>query len=560
MKKILTILLIVALMVPLAALTASAKVISQDLTTTLSTLETNEQVAVIVTLTDQADVSSIKGNSKAERRGKLIRELKGKADKSQKPVVSMLNNRGVKNIKKFWIFNGLAFSATADQIHDLANQPGIGSIRLDDLLKAPKATTTATATPEWNLVAVGAHNLWGSGFTGAGTVVASMDTGVDALHPDLAPQWRGGNNSWFDPNGEHATPYDSVGHGTQSMGLIVGGEAGGTAIGMAPGAQWISAKIFNDAGDASFSSIHQAFQWMLDPDGNPGTNDAPDVVNNSWGLSTNVNQCITEFQPDVQALQAADIGVVFSAGNEGPLPASSISPANYPESFAVGAIDSNFNIASSSSRGPSACDGGIFPQVAAPGINVRSADLTFGGIFPDSYANVSGTSFAAPHVTGSVALLLGAFPERTVAEIEQSLQETAVDLGQYGADSDFGNGMIDVLAAYNQLLSPGGCTDSDADGFFAEASCGTEVDCNDFDATINPAACDIKRDGIDQNCDGVDRSNGKSCPVIDSGDGGGGSTGGVEGKGNTCSDGLDNDGDGQVDCSDSDCSRNKQCR
>ena len=106
----------------------------------------------------------------------------------------------------------------------------------------------------------------------------------------------------------------------------------------------------------------------------------------------------------------ADIAVVFSGGNEGPLPATSISPANYPESLAVGATDSNRNIVNSSSRGPSACDGSSYPEIVAPGLNVRTADLTFGGLFPDSYVNVSGTSFSAPHVSGAIALLHSAFP------------------------------------------------------------------------------------------------------------------------------------------------------
>jgi len=133
---------------------------------------------------------------------------------------------------------------------------------------------------------------------------------------------------------------------------------------------------------ASLRSIHQGFQWLLDPDGNPGTNDIPDVVNNSWGFPNLVGQCYTEFSADIDVLKAAGIAVVFSGGNQGTL--GSVSPGDNPESFPVGAVDSSNNVAATSSRGPSACDGSFFPEVVAPGVSIRAADLTFGGVFPDS--------------------------------------------------------------------------------------------------------------------------------------------------------------------------------
>jgi bacillopeptidase F len=404
--------------------------------------------------------------------------------------------------------------------------------------------------------------MWDAGYDGTGTVVASMDTGVDYLHPDLAAAWRDGSNSWFDPNGEHSTPYDASGHGTQTTSLMVGGDAGGHSIGVAPGAQWIAVKIFNDAGFASLSAIHQGFQWLLDPDGKPRTNDIPDVVNNSWGFPNLVGQCYTEFSYDIEVLKAAGIAVVFSAGNRGSL--GNESPADNSASFAVGSVDSSLNVAASSSRGPSACDNSFFPEVVAPGVSVRSADLTFGGVFPDSYASVSGTSFAAPHAAGTIAMLRQANPDTSVAELEQALTSTALDLGAAGADNVSGYGIIDAVAANDLLASNPGptCTDADSDGFFAQAGCGTELDCNESDADINPDACDIKRDGIDQDCDGKDRTKGKSCPVSD----GGGTDPdpdpvfSVEGKGKTCSDGIDNDLDELLDCQDPDCSKNNSCR
>ena len=92
--------------------------------------------------------------------------------------------------------------------------------------------------------------------------------------------------------------------------------------------------------------------------------------------------------------------------------------------------------------------------MVAPGVSIRTSDLTFGGVFPDSYATVSGTSFSAPHVTGAMALLLSAFPDLTVSELELALKQSAFDLGVFGGDNAYGHGLIDVLGAYSLLLDP----------------------------------------------------------------------------------------------------------
>jgi bacillopeptidase F len=338
----------------------------------------------------------------------MLRALRNQADLSQADAIQLLQGKGARQLIQLWSINALAATASPDVVQALAALSGIENIKLDGTLSAPSAQPAAVAAPEWNLNSIRASELWNIGVDGTGTVVANMDTGVDVNHPDIATSWRNGSNSWFDPNGEHSTPYDKAGHGTQTMSLMVGGNSGGTSIGVSPGAQWIAVKIFNDAGVASLSGIHQGFQWLLDPDGNPATNDIPDVVNNSWGFSSLVDQCYLEFGPDINTLKAAGIAVVFSGGNQGVL--GSVSPGDNPESFAVGSVDSSLNIATSSSRGPSACDGSFFPEVVAPGVSIKTADLTFGGVFPYSYATVSGTSFAAPHVAGTMALLRQAYP------------------------------------------------------------------------------------------------------------------------------------------------------
>lgn len=211
---------------------------------------------------------------------------------------------------------------------------------------------------------------------------------------------------------------------------------------------------------------------------------------------------------------AAQIANVFAAGNSGPYVASSISPANNPSAFAAGGVDEARAVITSSARGPDACTGGIFPELVAPAANVRTTDRTLGGVFPDSYVIATGTSLAAPHIAGAMALLRGAHPSATVAELDAALTTTAVDLDVAGADNASGFGLPDLVAAearLAELVATPRCTDADGDGYFVEPGCGTALDCRDADAAIHPGACDIKGDRIDQDCDGADRVKGKRC-------------------------------------------------
>jgi bacillopeptidase F len=162
------------------------------------------------------------------------------------------------------------------------------------------------------------------------------------------------------------------------MSIMVGGAAGGTAIGMAPAARWIAAKLYNDAGVASYSDIHLAFQWLLDPDGDLGTVDAPDVVNASWGLAGTAGQCITEFSADIDALKTAGIAVAFAAGNDGPSPLTSLSPANNVQGLPQGQSTTcrPLPVSAAAASLPVTVR---FTKLVAPGVNINTADLSFGG-------------------------------------------------------------------------------------------------------------------------------------------------------------------------------------
>ncbi len=363
-------------------------------------------------------------------------------------LVSALHRHGVKTrLKSLWAINAVALTLPGEIVDEIAAMPEVDRITLDMRLSMSESSSAGSITdPLWNLLNINTEPLWRRGITGEGVTVAIMDSGVELNHPDLIDKWRGGGNSWFDPYQQHELPADTAGHGTQALGIILAGDESGYQIGMAPQAKWIAAKIFDNANESTLSAIHEAFQWLLDPDGDPLTDDAPDLVNNSWGFSNTVNECFQEFSEDIRLLRETGIGVVFSAGNFGPAPESSISPGNDPGAFSVGSIDQANQIDLLSSRGPGACDGGVFPKLVAPGSLIFTTDL-----LPGAYNVVSGTSFSAPHVSGAMTLLKSAFPEATLSQIETALIDSATDLGEAGADGNYGYGLLDVAGAYTYL-------------------------------------------------------------------------------------------------------------
>ncbi|MDQ2934977.1 MAG: S8 family serine peptidase, partial [Chloroflexota bacterium] len=410
-----------------------------------------DRMAVIVVLRDQVDPRSLRAGSTRAKRRAIVDALRLRASETQRPLAATLGRlrtqRQIEAIRPLWIINAVAMRASPGAVAELRQLPAVAAIQADSALSGP-APLSSGAPAEPNLAQVNAPAVWDLGIRGSGVVVASLDTGVDSTHPDLAAGWRGGANSWFDPYGQHASPTDVNGHGTWTMGVMVGGEAGGTGIGMAPDAHWIAAKIFNDAGVATSSAIHASFQWILDPDGNSLTDDAPDLVNNSWSFGA--PGCDLSFQPDLQALVAADIVPVFAAGNFGPGQATSVSPGNYPEALSVGWVDGADQIDSQSSRGPTTCGRGgstTFPDLVAPGTSIRSADPWSG------YWTASGTSLAAPHVAGAIGLLRQAFPAASVNDLRAALLAGAADLGAAGPDDVYGSGRLDVLAAYQYLAA-----------------------------------------------------------------------------------------------------------
>jgi bacillopeptidase F len=493
------------------AMNTQAGTLDPELEAAIADMSPGDPVDVIIRCTDPLDATSVAPED-------LLAALQNKANACQTSLGNVLENTALEPPVTLWIINGIAATVPVASLNGLVHRAGVDVVYLNETVELPPAPVPAGAPGDpaqtyWNISEIRATDLWEFGYYGTGVVVATMDSGVDALHADIGPKWRGGSNSWFDPHGQHAVmPFDASGHGTGVMGVIVGGNAGGFDMGVAPDAQWISVKIFNDQDQSDLAKIHLGFQWLLDPDGNQSSDDAPDIVNSSWVLQGTEGECLGEFASDIAALKTAGIAIVFSAGNSGHKSDTSMEPANDPASLSVGAVDSSQRVLRSSSRGPSACDGGIYPKLVAPGKDVLTAGLTSSGANPTSYAFSTGTSFAAPHVAGAMAVLKSAFPGASMAEIELALSDGAIDLGTAGPDNKSGSGMVDVVGAYT-LLSGSNPPPSDTD----QDGVADNVDNCPNDA--NPGQEDADGDGIGDACDPLTDSDGDgvadaddSCP------------------------------------------------
>ena len=473
----------------LFAALAEAGTIKPPLDEIIAEADAGEFIGAIIVMADRVDLDALKqelSTRRADRREwheTVVLALQDKATVSQADILSQLAalaNRGlVKDYQGFWIGNVIQVNATGEAYDILVQRQDVLQINLDYEIENIQPVSKDDEDPpmiagvEAGLRAIRADEVWAIGITGAGRLVSHLDTGVDGNHPALNARWRGydsryaGNPgwAWFDPLYNTPFPVDPGGHGTHTMGTICGlGESTGDTIGTAFGAEWISAGNFFYDGIPNFVSAALAsFEWLADPDGDPGTVwDVPDVCSNSWGLTTGMGypHCDEVFWGALDGCEAAGVFVVFAAGNEGSGPRTLRNPATRAstdvQSFAVGAVDGNnpnFPIASFSSRGPSECTPGgsdtIKPEVSAPGVGVRSSIP--GGGYQGGW---NGTSMACPHVAGVVALMREANPNLTTDQIGDILLETATDLGQQGEDNAYGMGIIDAYEAV--MLALGG--------------------------------------------------------------------------------------------------------
>ncbi len=301
---------------------------------------------------------------------------------------------------------------------EVASMPGVALVEADavvTILKKPVPAPVPESLP-WGVDRVEADVAWAT-TTGDAIKVAVVDTGIDATHPDLLGNLKGGYNainptvSWTDDNG----------HGTHVAGTIAAIDNTIGVVGAAPEADLYAVKVLNRRGSGYTSDIIEGIDWAIA--------NGMDVINMSLGSS------VYSSTFEAACTRAIDAGVVIvaAAGNSGPGDDTVGYPAKYPGVIGVSATDSSNVIAYFSSRGE-----GV--DVAAPGVSIYS---TYKG---SAYATMSGTSMASPHVAGVVALILTQTEVTdgvwTPAEVEARLEATAQDLGDDGSDLLYGAGLV----------------------------------------------------------------------------------------------------------------------
>ncbi|MBL7825869.1 MAG: S8 family peptidase, partial [Saprospiraceae bacterium] len=434
----------------------------------------------------------------------VFEQLQHHALTTQARAWQILSEFGAKGNTLF-IANALAVSqANTTLTQKLAELPEVAYISADpwiyfnsDILQ-PNSSPTDRNGIEWGVARVHAPEVWNLGYSGQGITIGGADTGYEWTHPAIKPSYRGWNAvdssanhayHWHDAIHEFSPlNYDTSGnpgvnpcgfdapepcadhfHGTHTMGTMTGDDGLGNQIGVAPGAKWVGCRNM-ERGWGRPSTYLECFQWFLAPTDlggqNADPNLAPHIINNSWYCDyvegctdLTVHELLHEA---VINLKLSGVLVVVSNGNFGPNCATTYGPpAYFEESFSVGALRSDDGIADFSSRGPVIIDGSDRqkPNISAPGVQVRSADLNGG------YRDANGTSMAGPHVAGVAALILSARPDlageveilETIMELTAYPLSDTIDCGQIDGsavpNNTFGYGGVDALAAVNRALA-----------------------------------------------------------------------------------------------------------
>jgi serine protease AprX len=469
----------------------TASPIDERLNTIIAQSSPDEFIPVLVMLSKQLNpdylIPMAEQMTKSERRQFVIDECKTLAAENQQDILSYLRTKqvagGVKDIVSLWSTNTITLKATCEIIRELADRIDVWEIGYLEPLTLIGISTAEDYKYErvafipdngrevcWGVSKINADDVWPLGYTGAGIVVGHLDSGVNYNHNDLSDHmWDGGvtyPNHGYDFVNDDNNPMDDDGHGTQTAGIVAGDGTSGSKTGVAPDAQIIALKIF----PGTSTEIGEGIQFGLD--------NGADLFSCSVGWENPSNTTKNWCRGQATTLYGAGLVWSCAAGNgrtsppygHYSVPHDINSPADCPgpyyapnggnsASIAIGATDQSDNVASWSSYGPTSWSTGTYtdypyppglikPDVAAPGVGIKSLDHTTNSGYDDG---INGTSFAQPHLAGTIALMLDRNPALTPRQLDSLIQITAVDIETAGRDNLSGAGRIDALQAINAI-------------------------------------------------------------------------------------------------------------
>lgn len=422
----------------------------------------------------------------------IYKSLVKTAVRSQASAIRILESEGVSH-RSYHLSNVIhvpqATEAVLNRLRQLTEVARISSNFKNDL-RLPPVETAPSNLPSSELAAKGvessirdsgAEEVWTKlGAKGKGIVIASADSGVDWTHPAIRQQYRGQSPlfvnhdyHWHDaihhqgksscaPSSKE--PCDDSGHGTHTVGTMVGSDGGANQIGIAPEAKWIGCRNMNQ-GTGTLASYLECFEFFLTPyptGGDPkidGRADmAPHIVNNSWSCPTSEGCKREDLVDVVRVMKAAGIAMVVAAGNDGDTCGSLQDPPGTYSGDVISVAAYNRyrkEAAYFSSRGPSGFHGQVGIDITAHGVGIRSAVV--GG----KYDEKDGTSMAAPHVAGAIALLWSHKPQlisqvdqtaellKSTAKPVKAMQSCGAFPGSAIPNTTYGHGMLDIVALLN---------------------------------------------------------------------------------------------------------------
>ena len=466
--------------------------------------KSGEMFQTIVFLNEQFDAQKLTRQmqhfSKVQQREYVMNELQQVSRIGQTAILKDLHQGQkaelVEDIQSFWIINAIGCSMTKDMVYAIAERPDVKFVMKDYEIhvadcEVSKNNQHDRSSDPWNVGQVHAPEVWNLGYTGQGIIVAVIDSGVNYNHTDIANNmWDGGdeypNHGWDFVNNDN-DPMDDVDHGTHCAGTVSSYGTNGKQCGIAKDAKIMALKTLKPKPNGSGGTGSTTDGWAAIEF---AVSHGADILSMSLGSAGKGGNWAYRAVME-NALHCGVIASV-SAGNVGndltnyPIPNNVGSPGNCPSPWrhpdqtldggrsavvAVGATTSKDNHSSFSSCGPSTWASGeqigyyedypwtegdptniglIKPDISAPGSSILSLSHTSNS----EYCSMSGTSMAAPCVSGVIALMLSANPTLTPVEIDSIIETTAIPCGgQTSKNNTFGAGRIDALAAINYMLN-----------------------------------------------------------------------------------------------------------